>query len=128
MTKLTLRFFATAILLLVAIAVQASDTVSAETLAKQIQEQTAPFILDVRSEQEFNAGHVPGAVNIPHTKIRQFVQQIMAQQKQPVVVYCKSGYRAGIAEGILKSYGFSQLIALEGHMDGWYKQGLPVEK
>lgn len=86
------------------------------------------LILDVRSPEEFAAGHVPHAINIPHTEIQQNIERLLGYKDKTVVVYCRSGYRAGKAGNILVENGFSEVQHLEGDMLGWEKSGNPIEK
>lgn len=84
--------------------------------------------IDVRSEAEYQAGHVPGAINVPHNQIDSHLAQIKHLKDQPVLLYCRSGRRAGLAAATLSELGFSQLYHLEGDMQGWTKKQLPEEK
>ena len=97
-------------------------------LAEQIQLEQAPLILDVRSEQEYEEGHIPAAVNIPHDQLRDRLPEIEAAKTDEVVVHCRSGYRAGIAEEILVEAGYSNVRDLDGHMNGWQSGGYPIEQ
>ncbi len=65
-------------------------------------------LLDVRSQLEFDEEHIPNAVNIPLDTIEGFVSQIEAMPK-PILVYCLSGGRSGIATSILKQNGISDV-------------------
>jgi phage shock protein E len=96
-------------------------------LAELIQLEKAPTILDVRSEKEFNAAHIPGAVNIPHDALSDRIAEIGADKSDLVVVHCKSGYRAGIAERTLAEAGYSNVRDLKGHMNAWESGDYPTE-
>ncbi len=85
------------------------------------------LILDVRTPAEFAQGHVPGAVNIPHTEVAEHLDELAPYRDKEVIVYCRSGHRAGIAADILKKNGFTNLAHLEGDMMGWMGKGLPME-
>ena len=85
------------------------------------------LILDVRSAEEFAEGHVPGALNVPHSRITSHLATLGSIQ-QPVLVYCRSGRRAGIALETLTDLGFKQLYHLDGDMQAWQSESLPVEK
>jgi rhodanese-related sulfurtransferase len=86
------------------------------------------FVLDVRTPEEYAAGHVPNATNIPHDQIAARMAELESHKGSPIVVYCKSGKRAGIAAEALSKAGFTNLRHLSGDMDGWTAAGLPIEK
>lgn len=106
----------------------AATPVSQTELLHSIDAGDAPMILDVRSPEEFAEGHVPGAVNIEYDELAERLAEIEAVRHAPVVVYCRSGRRAGIAEAVLLEQGFSNVQHLEGDMLAWLEAGLPVEK
>ena len=66
------------------------------------------LIVDVRTAQEFAAGHFPGAINIPHEDIVQGIKESNVGKDQTVLLYCRSGNRSGQAEARLQSAGFSR--------------------
>lgn len=84
------------------------------------------LILDVRTEAEFGSGHVPGAVNIPHGELASRLSELPSTD-QPVVVYCRSGKRAGMASSVLLDAGYTNILHLEGDMNAWQASGLPTE-
>jgi len=101
--------------------------IKAEELNERIQRSQAPLILDVRSKGEFEQDHIPGAINIPHDQLSSRLTEIEVAKTDEIVVYCRSGIRAGIAETILDNYGYVNLRDLEGHMAVWKKGGYPTE-
>ncbi len=86
------------------------------------------LILDVRTPQEYAAGHVESALNIPHDVLADRLAQIQKYAATPVVVYCESGKRAGMAAETLAQAGFGDVRHLTGDMRGWREAGLPVVK
>lgn len=92
-----------------------------------IENGEAPRILDVRSRAEFDAGHVPGAVNIPFAQVRNRAVTIPAGAADPVVVYCGHGPRAWIAGASLRRRGYTNVTYLRGHWSAWSRAGLPEE-
>ena len=107
---------------------QAVAPISDQELAERIEQGTAPLILDVRSAQEFRAGHIPGALNIPHDQLpERLLSELGISESDEVVVHCQSGRRAATAEKVLAAAGFMQVRDLEGHMQGWRAAGLPTE-
>jgi rhodanese-related sulfurtransferase len=94
-----------------------------------VQRQSAGesvLVIDVRSPEEFAAGHVPGAVNLPHDAITGNEPVLKDWKQKPVVIYCRSGRRASTAAGVLEKQGFTKLEHLAGDMPGWQAQGRPV--
>ena len=120
-------FFA---LLATAAFANAAQDISQQDLQKLMasDQKTAVVLLDVRTPEEYAAGHVPGAINISHTKVKANLAKLLAHKNDTVVVYCRSGRRAGMAAEILAENGFTKVRHLSGDMNGWYKAKLPVEK
>ncbi|HXV36435.1 MAG TPA: rhodanese-like domain-containing protein [Myxococcota bacterium] len=102
-------------------------TMTASELAEQISRGDAPLILDVRSDEEYDAGHIPGALHIPHDQLADRLGEIGAGKGDPIVVHCHSGRRAQTAEEILTQAGYSDVRDLEGHIVGWQDGGYPIE-
>lgn len=96
-------------------------------LLKKIEQGEAPIIVDVRSDAEYQSGHVPGAIHIPFWM--SFTTDKMDSYKKgdAVVMYCAHGPRAGIAKLAFSLAGFKNLSYLAGHMTAWIKAELPVE-
>ena len=65
-------------------------------------------IVDVRSEREFQSGHIEGAVNVPLDGLSKNLAKI--QKSKPVITCCASGVRSGMARRILKSNGFIEVV------------------
>jgi phage shock protein E len=84
------------------------------------------FVLDVRTPQEYAEGHVPGAVNVPYDQLAARLAEV--PKDKDVVLYCKSGRRAGIAADVLAANGYMRLSHLEGDMPAWIEKGRPVAK
>jgi rhodanese-related sulfurtransferase len=78
-------------------------------------------VLDVRTAEEFAAGHVPGAINIPYDEMEKRYAEI-GPPSTPVLVYCKSGRRSGIAAKVLHEKGYSTLFDLQSY-DRWVESG-----
>ncbi len=107
------------------------ELITQQQLLANANAGTPQLILDVRSAEEYAEGHVPNAINISHEEIAANLKQIQMMSKDqsiPVVVYCRSGHRAGIALQTLKDNGFKNIKHLEGDMNGWRKAKLDVEK
>jgi len=126
-----LRAFSMVLLALVSLALPAcaptpDSEISAEELLSRMDGDDQPAILDVRTPEEYEAGHVPGAINIPYDQVPSRLSELEDQKDQDIVVYCKSGRRAGIANEELTAAGF-RVLHLQGDMNGWAAAGHPQE-
>jgi phage shock protein E len=106
---------------------EARGSIPSTDLAQRIQEGTAPLVLDVRSAEEYQAGHIPGAVNIPHDELPARLAELRISTTDEIVVHCESGRRAARAEEVLVQAGYSAVRDLDGHMKAWRAAGLPTE-
>ena len=85
----------------------------------------ALFVLDVRTPEEYAAGYVPDAVNIPHDQLASRIAEVPKDRE--VVIYCRSGRRAEIAGQVLAGQGYTKLEHLQGDMLGWQEAKRPVD-
>lgn len=67
-------------------------------------------IIDVRTPEEFDSGHLDGAINIPYEEIRTKIKEAVPDKKKTVTVYCRSGNRSSAAQKTLKSMGYENVI------------------
>ena len=74
---------------------------------------TRSVIIDVRTEAEWAAGHLEGAVLIPYDRIGNEISRVVTDKKDTVYLYCRTGRRTGIAYETLKKAGYENLINLE---------------
>jgi len=105
-----------------------AKNISQDELQALMKGEDKPVLIDVRTEGEFAGGHVPGAINIPHKELEQRLAELSGVKNSQVVLYCRSGTRAGIAKKILASNGFTKLDHLSGDYIAWNKKGLPLVK
>ena len=91
-------------------------------LAHRLVEEEGALLLDVRTPDEFAAGHIEGARNIPHDQLRSRLDEVRTlvdgNLSAPIVVYCRSGRRSGMAKETLLSADFEQVTNLGG-MNDW---------
>ena len=81
------------------------------------QANTKGVWIDVRSAEEFNAGHLQDAVNIPHDQILERIQSVSPDKDAPVNLYCRSGRRAESALNELKKAGYTNVTNHGGYED-----------
>jgi phage shock protein E len=128
--KAFVHAFAVSLLALsVAVAADTAPLIAPDKLVERIEKQDANvLILDVRTPEEFAAGHVPGAKNIPHDQLPSRLAELAGAKDKDIVVYCRSGRRSEMAIDTLSSQGFERLLHLEGDMIRWEREQRPLEK
>jgi phage shock protein E len=65
--------------------------------------------IDVRTVEEYNAGHLEGAINVPYDEIEHKIEAVSADKNTDIQLYCRSGRRSGIALETLRSMGYSKV-------------------
>jgi rhodanese-related sulfurtransferase len=102
------------------------ELLTKEELAKRIRRKDGPLVLDVRPEEEYAAGHVPGAVSIPITELRRRLKEL--PKNKEIVAYCRGSFCAFAPEAAryLDKKGFRTFV-LDAGLPDWKAAGLPVE-
>ena len=96
--------------------------------AKALLDKGGVVFVDVREPDEFKAGHILGAKNIPRGTIEWMVpKQISDDKNASIVVYCEHGSRGALATYTLVRMGYKNVKNLEGGRADWVKAGCPVE-
>ena len=91
--------------------------ITAPALAEQRDGINPPVVVDIRSEKEWQAGHIEGSVNIPLNHLRERTAELPAQE--PFVVHCEGGYRSAIAVSLLEQAGLENAMDLIGGFKAW---------
>jgi phage shock protein E len=91
----------------------------AELAARVVRQDPELVVLDVRTTEEFAAGHVPGARNVSHDQLHTRLNELASLKDKDVVLYCRSGRRAQLAARTLREAGFTRILQLEGDYPGW---------
>jgi len=107
--------------------ITAANNISQAQLQKLLLEQNKLILIDVRTVNEFSSGHIPGAINIPHSQLAKRLNELTGMQESQIVLYCKTGTRANIAKKILTKKGYKNLDHLIGDYSAWKKNKLPIE-
>lgn len=125
MKKLVL--FMAVLVMLISLAGCAADNAPATYIsisaadAKEIMDsETGYIILDVRTENEFAEGHIPGAILIPDYDIAERAEAELPDKKQLILVYCRSGRRSKNAAAKLAEMGYSNVKEFGGIIDWSY--------
>ena len=90
--------------------------------AKQIMDgEEGYIILDVRTQEEYDQGHIPGAILIPDTEVKEKAGEVLTDKDQLVLVYCRSGRRSKLAAEILVELGYTNTKEFGGIIDWPYE-------
>jgi rhodanese-related sulfurtransferase len=100
----------------------------ASELAKKIGSKNAPHVIDVRSAWEFRAGHISGALHVPMLSILFRRALLPVNREDLMVLTCEHGPRAQLMKSVLGLAGYRNVVLLDGHMSGWRRAGLPLER
>ncbi|RTZ66911.1 MAG: hypothetical protein DSZ29_02000 [Aquificaceae bacterium] len=86
-------------------------------------------IIDVREPEEYNAGAIPGAINMPRSVLEFVVGEYLEEEdrNKPHIVYCKSGGRAALAAITMKKMGYSNVHAMQQGFAHWELDGRQIE-
>jgi rhodanese-related sulfurtransferase len=108
-------------------------TIGMEEYRKIVENPGSALIVDVREPQEYVAGHVPGAINIPRGAIESEIWNHVgapdkADMQRPIVLQCQAGRRASLAAQSLENLGFTHTTAVAMSLDDWQKAGNPFVK
>ena len=104
----------------------AAPGIAASELSARRASGTAPVVIDVRTSEEYAAGHIPGALNIPFDQVAQRISEVEAPHG--VALYCMVGPRARKGESALIAAGYTRVLHLDGGLAAWQAAGFPVEK
>lgn len=99
-----------------------------QELIARMAAEASPVVLDVRTPQEYAAGHVPGAINVPHQALADRLAEVLGFRDREVVLYCERGKRSVMARAALLEAGFASIQHLQGHMVEWRRQRLPENR
>lgn len=100
--------------------------ISVEQLKEQMNSGKTFFLIDIRTQKEYEAGHIDGATWIPRGKLEFSLPELTSQTDAVIVLYCRSGSRSTLANFSLKQMGYTHVSDLDGGFSGWLKAGMPA--
>lgn len=92
--------------------------ITADEAAQMMQEETGFVLLDVRTQEEYASGHIPGAICIPNETIGSEEIPELPDKDQLILVYCRSGNRSKQASQKLAEQGYTNVVEFGG-INGW---------
>jgi len=90
-------------------------------------ESGEPVVVDVREQDEWDEGHIPGAVHVPRGHLESRIERLAPDLSRPVVVYCSAGNRSVFAAKTLAELGYGEVVSLAGGFTDWKRNGFPVQ-
>ena len=97
------------------------EQITAEEAKKIMDSVEEHIILDTREQDEFDEGHIPGAILIPYTEIENKAEAMLPDKDKLILVYCRSGRRSKIAAESLSKLGYTNIKEFGGIIDWTYE-------
>ncbi|MDA9562095.1 rhodanese-like domain-containing protein [Gammaproteobacteria bacterium] len=88
--------------------------------------QDAAQLIDLRSSNEFDDGHITGSINIPYTDLEDRIHEIKKQEDKSLVLICDTGSQSANAGEVLNKSGFEKTVILSGGIGAWRIDNLPL--
>ena len=85
-------------------------------------------LIDVREDNEWARGHLPGAVHLGKGIIERDIEQAFPDKQAQLVLYCGGGFRSALVADNLQKMGYTNVVSMDGGWGGWTAAGYPVEK
>ncbi|HSB02746.1 MAG TPA: rhodanese-like domain-containing protein, partial [Anaerolineales bacterium] len=95
-----------------------------EELAEQLERGKAPVIIDVRSDAEWRAGHLPNAIHIEAGRLP--FEDLILPQEDTKVIHCNTSNRSTVGVSVLERRGYRNLTLLKGGFSKWQASGFPT--
>ena len=95
--------------------------ITAEEAKRIMDSEEGYIILDVRTQEEYDEGHIPGAIVISHEEIEEKAEDVLTDKDQLILVYCRSGRRSKIAAEALVELGYTNIKEFGGIIDWPYE-------
>jgi len=99
-----------------------------EGYRKMLSAKEPHVLVDVREDNEWNAGHAAGAVHLGKGIIERDIEGKVPDKNAVIVLYCGGGFRSALAADNLQKMGYKSPISLDGGWKAWQAAGLPTEK
>jgi molybdopterin/thiamine biosynthesis adenylyltransferase/rhodanese-related sulfurtransferase len=98
---------------------------SSEAQARQ-RSSEAPLFVDVREPDEWDEGHIPGAIHVPRGRLEGRIEGLVPDRGRPLVLYCSGGSRSAFATKVLGELGYEDVVNLAGGFTDWKRNGFDV--
>ena len=103
------------------------DEIDAGRASALLDSDEPPVLVDVRERDEWEEGHIPGAIHVPRGYLESRIEQTAPDRRRPMVVYCAAGNRSAFAAKTLAELGYEEVSSLAGGFTDWKRNGFPTE-
>ncbi len=86
------------------------------------------YLVDVREDNEWNAGHVPRAIHLGKGIVERDIETAIPDLDAEIVLYCGGGYRSALAADHLQQMGYTNVWSMDGGVRGWREAGYPMDQ
>jgi rhodanese-related sulfurtransferase len=98
-----------------------------DTVHRRLARGDPLHLVDVREDEEWRRGHIPGAIHIGKGVLERDVEKAIPDTDADIVLYCGGGYRSALAADALQRMGYTNVTSMAGGYRGWTGAGNPIE-
>lgn len=102
--------------------------ISANDVKQSLDNKENVTILDVRTPEEYQEGHLKGSILLPVTEVKEKVTKVLPDKDQKIYVHCRSGARSAKATSEMKKLGYTNVYNMQGGIMAWERLEYPVVK
>jgi len=106
----------------------AVKSVSAADVKAAIDKNEKAIFLDVRTPEEYESGHLPGAINISNQILKSKISAVIPDKNTKIYVYCEEISRSPLATKTLNDLGYKNAVLMDAKLEDWIKAGYPMER
>ena len=99
-----------------------------QEVKKKLDAEDPITIIDVREDNEWTKGHLPGAIHLGRGIIERDIENVVPGKATVIVLYCGGGFRSALAADNLQKMGYTNVVSMDGGWRGWTEAGLPTVK
>jgi rhodanese-related sulfurtransferase len=85
------------------------------------------LFIDVREDNEWQAGHAAGAIHLGKGIIERDIERLVPERDQEIILYCGGGYRSALAADALRHMGYTNVVSMDGGWKQWVAMGYPTQ-
>ena len=103
------------------------EETNVDAVKRMLDRDQGLYLVDVREDHEWAAGHLPTAVHLGKGIIERDIENAIPDKDATIVLYCGGGFRSALAADALSRMGYKRVISMDGGFTGWRESGYPLE-